>query len=61
MRIDVDAHIYENVIDSVVSFDSSLQNEDNAYKSRTFLAYLKFVLLSKIKHFDRTWSCLSQL
>jgi hypothetical protein len=61
MRIDVDAHVYENVIDNVVFFDSSLQDEDNVYKFQFFFAYLRFILLNEIKHFDRTWSCLLQL
>ncbi len=59
MQIKVDSHIYENVIDNVISFDSSLQDENNVYKVRSFFAYLRFILLSEIKHFDRTWSCLS--
>jgi hypothetical protein len=54
MQIDVDAHIYENVINNVIFFDSNLQDEDNVYKSRFFFAYLRFILLSEIKHFDRT-------
>jgi hypothetical protein len=33
MQIDVDTHIYENVIDNIVFFNSNLQNEDNVYKS----------------------------
>jgi hypothetical protein len=61
MRVDVDSHIDEDVIDNVVFFDSSLQDEDNAYKSRSFFAYLRSILLSQIKHSDRTWLCLSQL
>jgi hypothetical protein len=54
MRIDVDSYIDENVIDNVVFFDLSLQDENNAYKSRSFLAYLRSILLNEIKHFDRT-------
>jgi hypothetical protein len=61
MQIDVDSHIDENVIDNVVSFDSNLKDENNAHKSRSFLAYLRSILLSEIKHFDRTWFYLSQL
>jgi hypothetical protein len=54
MRVDVDSHIDEDVIDNVIFFDSSLQDENNAYRSRSFLAYLRSILLSEIKHFDRT-------
>jgi hypothetical protein len=61
MQIDVDLHIDENVIDNVVFFDLSLQDKDNAHKSRFFFAYLKSILLNEIKHFNCTWFCLSQL
>ncbi len=54
MRIDIDSHIDEDVIDNVVSFDSSLQDEDNIYKFRTFLVFLELILLDEIIHFDRT-------
>ncbi len=37
------------------------QDEDNVYRSRSFFAYLRFVLLSEIKHFNCTWFFLSQL
>ncbi len=54
MQIDVDLHIDENVIDNVVFFDLSLQDKDNAHKSRFFFAYLKSILLNEIKHFNCT-------
>jgi hypothetical protein len=54
MRIDIDSHIDEDVIDNVVFFDSSLQDEDNIYKSRTFFVFFESILLDEIIHSDRT-------
>jgi hypothetical protein len=38
MQIDVDNHVNKNVIDWVIFFDTNLQDENNVYKSRSFLA-----------------------
>ncbi len=60
MRVDVDFYVNKDVIDRVISFDTSLQDEDNAHKFRFFLV-MRAAMLDASMHSDRMWFALSQL
>jgi hypothetical protein len=52
MRVDVDFYVNKDVIDRVISFDMSLQDEDNAHKSRFFLV-MRAAMLDASMHSNR--------
>ncbi len=52
MRVDVDFYIDKNVIDRIIFFDTSLQDEDNAHKSRSFFV-MRATMLDANMHLDQ--------